>query len=156
MWPPPLFITCFIAFLFFQPAVSARAVTGRRYPFSGVGKDFLVRRLGPLTKTGITRERKVEQSIRRCQIEDIVEGYKRDIDEIRGPIRIPRECALCLLNDRLCYTWRRELSANSSTNMEGLGRLKLRLIAIMMAKGGGSDDVLLLMMMLILYLWIIR
>ena len=50
--------------------------------------------------------------------------YKRAIDEILGPIRIPRECALCLLNDRLCYIWRRELSANSFTNMEGLRRVK--------------------------------
>ena len=27
-----------------------------------------------------------KKSIRRCQIEDIIEGYKRAIDEIRGPI----------------------------------------------------------------------
>ena len=37
----------------------ARAVTGRRCPHSGVGEDFLGHRPGPLTKTGVTRERKV-------------------------------------------------------------------------------------------------
>ena len=30
---------------------SDRAVTGRQYPHSGVGEDFLPRRMGPLTKT---------------------------------------------------------------------------------------------------------
>ena len=40
-------------------AESARAVTGRRCPHSGVGEDFLGHRPGPLTKTGVTRERKV-------------------------------------------------------------------------------------------------
>ena len=40
-------------------AESARAVTGRRCPHSGVGEDFLVHRPGPITKTGVTRERKV-------------------------------------------------------------------------------------------------
>ena len=40
-------------------AESARAVTGRRCPHSGVGEDFLVHRPGPLTKTGVSRERKV-------------------------------------------------------------------------------------------------
>ena len=29
------------------------------HPYSGVGEDLLVHRLGPLTKTGVTRERKV-------------------------------------------------------------------------------------------------
>ena len=40
-------------------AESARAVTGRRCPHSGVGEDFLGHRPSPLTKTGVTRERKV-------------------------------------------------------------------------------------------------
>ena len=40
-------------------AESARAVTGRRCPYSGVGEDFLGHRPGPLTKTGVTQERKV-------------------------------------------------------------------------------------------------
>ena len=40
-------------------AKSARTVTGRRCPHSGVGEEFLVHRPGPLTKTGVTRERKV-------------------------------------------------------------------------------------------------
>ena len=35
-------------------AESARAVTGRRCPHSGVGEDFLVRRPGPLMKMGVT------------------------------------------------------------------------------------------------------
>ena len=40
-------------------AESARAVTGRRCPHSGVGEDFLAHRPGPLTKMGVTREGKV-------------------------------------------------------------------------------------------------
>ena len=42
-------------------AESARAVTGSRCPYSGVGEDFLVRRTGPLTKVSVTRKRKVAQ-----------------------------------------------------------------------------------------------
>ena len=42
-------------------AESARAVTGRRCSHSGVGEDFLVRQPGPLTKTGVTRKRKVAE-----------------------------------------------------------------------------------------------
>ena len=34
----------------------------------------------------ITRKRKVEKSIRRCQIDHVAEGYKRANDKIRGPI----------------------------------------------------------------------
>ena len=40
-------------------AGSVRAVTGRRCPHSGVVEDFLVRRSGPLTKTGVTQGQKV-------------------------------------------------------------------------------------------------
>ena len=42
-------------------AESARAVTGRRCPHSGVGEDFLARGMGPLTKTGVTQKQKVAQ-----------------------------------------------------------------------------------------------
>ena len=42
-------------------AESARAVTGRRCPHSGVGEDFLASRPGPLTKTGVTQKQKVGQ-----------------------------------------------------------------------------------------------
>ena len=48
-------------------AESARAVTGRRCPHSGVGEDFLVHQPGPLTKTGVTQERKVVDQIRWSQ-----------------------------------------------------------------------------------------
>ena len=48
-------------------AESARAVTGRRCPHSGVGEDFLGHRPSPLTKTGVTRERKVVDQIRWSQ-----------------------------------------------------------------------------------------
>ena len=34
------------------------AVTGRRWPHSGVGQDFLLHRRAPLTKTTITRKQK--------------------------------------------------------------------------------------------------
>ena len=46
---------------------SARAVTGRRCPHSGMGEDFLVSRPGPLKKTGVTREWKVVDKIHGCQ-----------------------------------------------------------------------------------------
>ena len=58
----------------------------RRCPHSGVGRDFLLRRRVTLTKTAVTRKRKVEKWIQRCQIDRLREGYKRAIDEIRGPI----------------------------------------------------------------------
>ena len=67
-------------------AERARAVTGRQCPHSGVGQDFLLRRRVPLTETAVTRKQKVEKSIRRCQSDRLREGYKRAIDEIRGPI----------------------------------------------------------------------
>ena len=54
-------------FLSSPRAESVRAVTGRRCPHSGVGEDFLVHRPGPLTKTGVTRERKVVEYIRWSQ-----------------------------------------------------------------------------------------
>ena len=34
----------------------------------------------------VTRKRKVEKSIQRCQIDRLAKGYKRAIDKIRGPI----------------------------------------------------------------------
>ena len=64
--PPPLFGQSIQKSQFFMKkllssprAESARAVTGRRCPHSGVGEDFLGHRSGRLTKTGVTRERKV-------------------------------------------------------------------------------------------------
>ena len=54
-------------------AESARAVTGRRCPHSGVGEDFLALRLCFFTKTAVTRKRNVEKLIPRL----IPEGYKR-------------------------------------------------------------------------------
>ena len=53
---------------------------------SEVGQDFLLRRRVTLTETAVTRKRKVEKWIRRCQNFRLREGYKRAIDEIRGPI----------------------------------------------------------------------
>ena len=44
-------------------AESARAVTGRRCPHSGEGKDFLSCQLDFFTKTAVTPERKVEKLI---------------------------------------------------------------------------------------------
>ena len=65
----------------FQPAV-----TVSQCPHSEVGQDFLLRRRVTLTETAVTRKLKVEKWIRRCQIDRLCEGYKRAIDEIRGPI----------------------------------------------------------------------
>ena len=64
----------------------ARAVAGRRCPHSGVGEDFLPRRTGPLTKTDVTRKRKVEKSFRRCQNNRNAYGYLHLFDKNRGPI----------------------------------------------------------------------
>ena len=58
----------------------------RRCPHSGVGRDFLLRRRVTLMKTAVTRKRKVEKWIQRCQIDRLCKGYKRAIDEIWGPI----------------------------------------------------------------------
>ena len=69
-----------------ERASRARAVTVSQCPHSEVGQDFLLRRRVTLTETAVTRKRKVEKWIRRCQIDRLREGYKRAIDEIRGPI----------------------------------------------------------------------
>ena len=67
-------------------AERARAVTVSQCPHSEVGQDFLLRRRVTLTETAVTRKRKVEKWIRRCQNFRLREGYKRAIDEIRVPI----------------------------------------------------------------------
>ena len=67
-------------------AERARAVTVSQCPHSEVGQDFLLRRRVTLTETAVTRKQKVKKWIRRCQIDRLREGYKRAIDEIRGPI----------------------------------------------------------------------
>ena len=50
------FLFPFVTLLDFS---SARVVSGRQCPPSGVGEDFLARRTGPLTKTAITRKQQV-------------------------------------------------------------------------------------------------
>ena len=69
-----------------ERASRARAVTVSQCPHSEVGQDFLLRRRVTPTETAVTRKRKVEKWIRRCQNFRLREGYKRAIDEIRGPI----------------------------------------------------------------------
>ena len=49
-------------------AESARAVTGRRYPHSGKGEDFLTGQPDFFTVTAVTPERKVEKSFPRWEI----------------------------------------------------------------------------------------
>ena len=49
-------------------AESARAVTGRRWPHSGRGEDFLSRQPDFFTETAVTSERKVEKSFPRWEI----------------------------------------------------------------------------------------
>ena len=67
-------------------AESARAVTGRRCPHSGVGRDFLARNGPNRTKTGVTRQRS-EQFGRAQRLNGAnAEGYKRFVDKNRGPI----------------------------------------------------------------------
>ena len=68
-------------------AESARAVTGRQCPHSGVGQNFLTHQPFFLfTKMAFSRKRKSEKSIRRCEINRLAEGFKRAINKIRGPI----------------------------------------------------------------------
>ena len=55
-------------------AESARAVTGRRCPYSGEGEDFLMGQLNFVNKIAVTLERKVEKSIPRWEINSHVEG----------------------------------------------------------------------------------
>ena len=54
-------------------------------PTVGWGKTFCSVGQVPLTKTAVTRKKKVEKLIRRCQIDRHGEGYKCAIYENRGP-----------------------------------------------------------------------
>ena len=62
-------------------AESARAVTGRRCPHSGEGKDFFMGQQIFFTKTAISPERKDQKSIPRWEINRHAEGYKWVIDQ---------------------------------------------------------------------------
>ena len=44
------------------------------------------------TKTAVTRKRKVEKSILRCEMDWLSEGYKRAIDKIWGSIQVVIPC----------------------------------------------------------------
>ena len=55
-------------------AESASAVTGRRCPHSGKGKDFLTGQLNFFTETAVTPGRKVEKSFPRWEINRHAEG----------------------------------------------------------------------------------
>ena len=55
-------------------AESARAVTGRRCPYSGEGEDFLMGQLNLFTKTAVTPERKVKKLIPRWEINRHAKG----------------------------------------------------------------------------------
>ena len=61
-------------FLSSPRAESARAVTGRRYPHSGKGEDFLTGQLNFFTETAVTPERKVEKWFPRWEINRHAEG----------------------------------------------------------------------------------
>ena len=64
---------------------SARAVTGRRCPHSGKGEKtfWRVNRVF-FTKTAVTRERKVEKSLPRWEVNSPSKGYKRVVDQKWG------------------------------------------------------------------------
>ena len=55
-------------------AESARAVTGRRCPYSGRGEDFLSRQPDFFTETAVTPDQKVEKSFPRWETNRHVEG----------------------------------------------------------------------------------
>ena len=66
-------------------AESARAVTGRRYPHSGEGEDFLTGQpVFFFTKTAVTLERKVGKSFPGWEMNNHSEGYKRTVDQNWG------------------------------------------------------------------------
>ena len=65
---------CILVYLSSPCAESARAVTGRRWPNSGEGEDFLTGQLNFFTKTAVTPEWKVEKSIPRWEINGHAEG----------------------------------------------------------------------------------
>ena len=60
--------------LYSPRAESGRAVTGRRCPHSGEEDDFLTGKLNFFTKTAVSRERKVEKSIPRWEMNRHSEG----------------------------------------------------------------------------------
>ena len=62
---------------------SARAVSGRRCPQSGVGVYFLASRQDVFAKTTVTRKRKVEKSFQMCKVNLLSMGYKRAVTKIR-------------------------------------------------------------------------
>ena len=68
-----------------QPA-RARAVTGRRCPHSGVGRDFLARNGPNRTKTGVTRQQNERFGWAQRLSEANAKGYTRPVDKNRGPI----------------------------------------------------------------------
>ena len=55
-------------------AESARAITGRRCPYSGKGEDFLAGQLNFFTETAVTPERKVEKLFPRWEINRYAKG----------------------------------------------------------------------------------
>ena len=57
-------------------AERALAVSGRRSPHSGEGKDFLTGQPDFFTETAVTPEQKVEKSIPRWEMNRHSEGYK--------------------------------------------------------------------------------
>ena len=68
-------------------AESARAVTGRRCPHSGVGEDFLERRPGSPHENGCNSGTKSRRLDPKVPTGANAEGYERPFDKKRGPIR---------------------------------------------------------------------
>ena len=71
-------------------AVSAKAVTVRRCPHSGVVEDFLARQPVFVTKMTVTQKPKVEKSIPRCEMGRLSKGYKGAFDKIWVPVEKKR------------------------------------------------------------------
>ena len=65
-------------------AESARAVTGRRCPHSGEGKDFLTRRPSFFYEYSHNSGSKSRKLIPRCNMNRLSKGYKRTVDKILG------------------------------------------------------------------------
>ena len=65
-------------------AESASAVTGRRFPHSGEGEDFLTRQPGFFYEKAVAPERKFEKWLPRWEMNGLSEGYKRAVDQNWG------------------------------------------------------------------------
>ena len=80
-----IFSFCNLSFFYlFYSSAFARAVTGRGAHTVGRGETFCRVDRDSFKKTAITRERKVEKSISRWEMNRLSEGYRQAVDQNWG------------------------------------------------------------------------